>query len=325
MYSTKHLIRLIEEGIREGQPIEYFAGIYEQLFSKSRWNAMSIKNEVFYRARITDQKELFKNISELRYPPSNKVKEKGRLNNAGESVAYLATSAISTFAELNCDYYQPICLAEVSYIHRDRIMFCTAGVHAEYYGTSENEQLIMDLFCRLLTSPDKANYNATIAYANMILNKQIVEDHPFSIRYMGVLYNSAQEGKTNQTLFNIAVKPDVFDECFKITKAMYVIFSFSTSLNALYIKDINTGTILPDGQIRWELSFENMMEHCNSLFKNDVFLSAREEDGERFIIKYPEGSGQIINEDEDAYYVHFKNAYRDTGIIAVDKQIVHSI
>lgn len=73
-------------------------------------------------------KKLFKNIAELQYPPANVIKEKGRLIDIGESVAYLAASSLSTFAEFNCNYYQPICFAEISYPHKDEVAFFTAGV-----------------------------------------------------------------------------------------------------------------------------------------------------------------------------------------------------
>jgi len=59
-------------GIDNNEPIEYFYEIYNDSWHLVRWNAMSIENEKFYRARTFNKDDLFHDIN--------------------ESVAYLSTS-----------------------------------------------------------------------------------------------------------------------------------------------------------------------------------------------------------------------------------------
>jgi len=293
----------IKDGISNGADIQYFMDIYNNIWHLVRWHAMTLQNDVFYRGRIANKTRLFSNANELKYPPRGIVKQPGRLNDAGESIAYLTTSTLCTLAELNVDYYQIFCEAEIAYNPKN-IVFFSIGVKGDYKGVAEQEDIFIDFFNHLLTTPNKSYYNATFAFAHKMFNSgSIINSNKQDI---GIVYNSAQEGKTNQHLHNIAVQPHVFDRSFSITKAIYRIMSYNKKEGNIILNDINSGTILKDGSMAWERSFERMMEYCNDMFGNDAFL-VHDENGQGAIIKYPEGSGRIIDTDDTFYHVGFKN------------------
>lgn len=106
----------------------------------------------------------------LKYPPKAKVIDKRRLNDVNESVTYLSLQELSTYIELDIDYYQPFCISEWKYI-KNEIAFFIIGVKAQYKSISKEHLKAIEFFNKILTSPQKSYYNATIALAHKIFKK----------------------------------------------------------------------------------------------------------------------------------------------------------
>ena len=313
MCIIKNMIQEIENGIENKANIEYFEKIYEKNWDRVRWNVMTIENDVFYRARISEKTRLFSNVNELKYPSASLVKQCGRLNDIGESIAYLSTGSITPLVELDIDYYQIICMTEVKYILKD-IMFFIIGIKGEYEGITQYESDFINFFNHLFTTPNKNYYNATIAFSHKIFKSGLININNRKKSKVGIAYNSAQESKTNKYLHNFAVEPHVFDECFDIKKATYQLMKYRKKEDAIEIVNINEGEISQEGTIKWQRDFKQMIDYCNNLFRKDIF-SIYDPNGEKCIIKYPEGSGKIKKQDKDSYYVDFKNY----GLTKVEK------
>lgn len=311
------LIEKIKYGIENNMHIEYFTEIYNDSWHLVRWNTMTIENDKFYRARTVNKEDLFHNINELKYPSASLVSEKGRLNNINESIAYLSTSELVPLVELNIGYYQIYCMAEIECNTRD-ILFFTIGVKAEYDGATQDEIKFIDFYNHLLTTPNKNYYNATIAFAKKIFGSDLIMNG--IKKNIGILYNSAQEFKTNQYLYNLVVEPAVFDDYFKIKKVTYQILSYDKLEECVRINEINHGEILDNAEVKWEKSYEEMIKYCNELYKRDRFRMSNEEN-QGFIVKYPEGTKIIEKEDEDYYY--FKS--NEEHIIKIEKTSVIDI
>lgn len=292
-------IEMIKYGIDNNEPIEYFYEIYKDCWHLVRWNAMSLENEMFYRARTLNKDDLFHNINELKYPPSSIVLEKGRLNDINESVAYLSTSELVPIVELDIGYYQIYCLVEIEYIEKN-IIFFSIGIKGEYEGLTEAEIKFIDFFNHLLTTPNKNYYNATIAFAKKLFKSGLFMNEVKLNQ--GIIYNSAQEHKANKHLYNAVVEPKVFDECFRIKKATYQILSYNALEDCIITNEINHGEILDNGEINWEKNYEEMIKYCMDLYKDHIFKMNNNEN-QSFIVKYPEGTKFIENEDEDYYYI----------------------
>jgi hypothetical protein len=310
-------IKKIEYGIKAKMDVLYFVNIYSEAFKLLFHTAFSTEQTLFYRARPADDSRLFKNISELKYPPSDKVIMRGRFNDVGESVAYMSANFLTPLAELGFDYYQMFCMAEVEYCVKD-VLFFDIGVKATRSGWTEDAIEFIDYINKLITSPEQKNYPATIAFARMIFHSDAFTKTKNPC--IGIAYNSAQEYKTNQTLHNIAVDAKTFDDCFKIKSAKYHLMSVDRSNGDIVIQDINESSILDNGDITWKDSFEDMRLACKSRFKSDCFLNVNEL-GEEFIIKFPEGSGKIVDRTETCFCVSFKN---QKEISFVDKSIAIS-
>lgn len=307
----ENAIEEIKLGIGNNEDIDYYKKIYASIWSLVRWNAVTLENELFYRGRLSLDNRLFTNISELKYPPSFAVKEKGRLNDIGQSIAYLSIASLSPLIELDIDFYQIFCMIEIEYILKD-IFFFSIGIKGDYDGLTHEESEFIELFNHLLTSSNKEYYNATIAFSQKIFESGLIMNE--TKQNVGIAYNSAQESKTNKYIYNVAIQPDVFDKCFKIKSAKYELMRYREAEDAIEVLDINNGTILDNGNIIWEKSFDEMMNYCDSVFGGDLIITT-DENGKDFMIKYPEGSGKIISSDEEYYCVNFKN----NGIAKINK------
>lgn len=318
MYTIDDMISDIKLGIKNNEDLDYFEKIYRKSWQLVKWHGITIENNDFYRARFIEKNRLFDNIEELKYPPYNIVKERGRFNDVNESMGYLSTGTLAPWVELDADYYQIMCMAELDFVVRD-IIFFTIGVKGEYTAISEEELKFIEFFNKILTTPNKKYYNATIAFSHRVFNGGLKVSKESNISLpIGILYNSAQESKTNKHLHNIVIKPQDFDRCFKFKKASYQLMAYRKEENAIEMVTINEGTILTNGLIKWQRDFNEMMNYCNNLFSEHVFLS-NDENGDRAIIKYKEGSGKVYKEDDKYYYVKFKNY---ENLIKVDKEKV---
>ncbi len=239
---NKHLveskIRVINSLIEKNESIDAFTPHFKQLTQHCHFDATSILNEHFYRAR-KDNGILIDNICKMRYPPAE-FAGKGRLNDIGESVTYLSSSELTTIAELDIGYFDIYCLAKVAYFKKD-IIFHLVGVRP---GTIKNiytlNNEITSFYKKLITTKDKRVYNATTALARILLSSKGFK--------AGILYSSVQEDKSNKNLFNLAVKPQDFDDCCKIVELQYNTLRYSPFYNEMALSnywDVQIYSLVP--------------------------------------------------------------------------------
>ena len=111
-------------------------------------------------------------------------------------------------------------MAEIQY-HNKNLAIFTIGYDAQYDGLTPFESKFYNYFNRLLTRQDKIYYNATIALAKKFFANGRIINSPTNLN-IGIGYNSAQEDKTNKKLHNVAMLPEAFEQCCKITKCTYL-------------------------------------------------------------------------------------------------------
>jgi len=307
-------IREIEQGIATKASIDYFENVYNKVFEQTTWSTAQIKDDLFYRARKLTDARLFSNVSELKYPPLGSTKKLGRLNDVGDSIAYLSMHPLTSVAELDIDYYELFCMAEIKYMKKDIDFFLVGTKEAKYEGLTVDEIEFMGYINKLLTSANEEYYPATVAFARMVFKRRVEGTR---VR-LGIVYNSAQRHKSAQEeLYNVAVLPKSFDECFRIRGVKCQLLSHAGGKIELH--DVNNAKI-KNGNVVWGKSYEEMIQDCTDKFKDDCFI-INDEKGQSFLIKYPEGSGIIKMINGSDYLVGFRNG----GVKSINCHPIQSI
>jgi hypothetical protein len=282
-------IRVINSLIEKNASIDAYTPHFKQLTQLCHFTATSILNEHFYRAR-KDNGILIDNVCKIKYPPPE-FAGKGRLNDNGESVTYLSSSELTTIAELDIGYFDIYCVAKIAYLKKD-IIFHPVGVRT---GTIKNvnelENGITSFYKKLITTKDKRVYNATTALARILLSSKGFR--------AGILYSSVQEDKSNKNLFNLAVKPQDFDDCCKIVELEYNTLKYSPVNDEINIHTLNVGTPLADGTISWQYTYDKMIELNNWNTKEEVYRVGKG------IVHYKHGGGPIESETISSFLVRF--------------------
>lgn len=306
MNTISETIEKMNSMIESGEEIETFEKYFKILSMKAPFPATTILNEYFYRVR-KDEGEFIDHVSKIKYPPE-KYAKKGRLNDNGESLAYLSSGEISPLVEIDIGYYQVYCYAKIQYIKKD-IFFHLAGVKKDKIKiTPSMDNEVSSFYRELLTTRDKKVYNATIALGRILFSSEGFK--------VGVLYSSVHEDKTNQNLFNIAIKSNDFDECCKIIELEYNILRYVPDKDCILIDNINNGKPLESGEIKWELSYYEMMKQLNEKINGEVF---KVNNG---IVHYKFGGGHIESETTESFFVRF---IQSNNIIEIKKSEVKNI
>jgi hypothetical protein len=306
MENISETIEKIYAMIESGENIEAFDLHFKTLSIKAPFIGMEILNEFLFRAR-KDEGEIIDHIAKMKYPPVEYAK-KGRLNDNGESIAYLSSGELAPLAEINIGYYELYCNAKIQYFKKD-IIFHLVGVKKDKIEiTPPIDNETFSLYRELITTKDKKVYNATIALAR----------HLFSSKGFkaGIIYSSVQEDKSNQNLFNLAIGPEDFDECCKIIELEYNILRYVPDEDHILIDTINKGAPIESGEIKWELSYSDMMEKLNKKIDGEVFKI------NNGIVHYKFGGGLIENETEDSFLVKFT---RTNSVEEIHKSEVKNI
>jgi hypothetical protein len=273
--------------IEQEANIDAYEHLYKNLSKETPLPAMRLPNKDFFRVR-KDNGKLFTHISQMKYPP-RECATKNRFNDIGESIAYLSTSQIGNLAEMDIGYYQIYCTANIEYIDQDILFHCVGLVGDKIKIVPSFENRVQILYRNLITSKEPKVYNATIALGRHLLSAN------FKI---GILYSSVHGDKSNWNLYNVAVKPDDFDECFKIVSLEYNILRFSPEREAV-IETINMGRPEENGSITWQLSYDEMIGQTNQQITGEVFKD------NNVIIHYKYGEGHIHSQTANSYFVRF--------------------
>lgn len=275
--------------IASGENIETFEQQFKTLSIKTPFVGMTIFNDFFFRVR-KDEGEVFDHVSKMKYPPILHAK-KGRLNDTGESIAYLSSGELAPLAEMDIGYYELYCSAKIQYFKKD-IIFHLVGVKKDKIAiTPPIDNETFSLYRDLITTKDKKVYNATIALARHLFSSKGFRS--------GIIYSSAQEDKSNQNLFNLAIRPSDFDECCRIIELEYNILRYVPDKDHILIDNINKGKPDQTGLIKWELSYTDMIEQLNRKIDGEIF---KVNNG---IVHYKFGGGHIENETNVSLFVRF--------------------
>ena len=294
----RKIFKIIEGGIEEGQDISFFLPHYKIISQKTTFIASTLLNDWFFRARIATNK-LFEHTDELKYPPKE-FALKGRLNDQGEQITYLSTGEIAPIAELDLNYYQLFCMIKIKHVIKNTL-FYYVGVRGQYETHSNADIEVNNFYLSLLTSKGSKNYNATIALGKHFLESGTLNTNGNPVR-VGIIYNSVHEHKSNKLLYNIAIHPEVFDACCKIENAYYYVLTYNPQKNTNIMDDINKGSILNDGTIKWEKSYLEMINKYETKYSNDKFKKSQDS-----VIHFEYGGGKIVEENNSSYFVAFRN------------------
>lgn len=293
----------IRSAIGRNENPEFFIELFNKLMTGMIFSFMNISQSEFFRGRLFSRDELLSKECDLKYPPLEFAK-KGRLNNDGESIAYLSNQIYGPIIEIDIDFYQ--ILYNATYILNDKsnLLGHMIGMKSQYYSeNTENANGLIEFYNltnELLTSPDKSYYNATIGLAKHILGRKFSNMPNHNI---ALIYNSAQEHKTNNTVHNLAVTPEVFDRFFVLKEVQCQIMHLIPD-EAVNIDVVNQG--IPDGQgnILWEKNLSRMLKDVELKFGNDCFYT---DDSKSRVISYPYGYGSVISKNDSSLVVEFKN------------------
>lgn len=164
------------------------------------------------------------------------------------------------------------------------------------------------MYRELITTKDKKVYNATIALSRILFSSKGFR--------AGIIYSSVQEEKSNQNLFNLAIRPDDFDDCCKIVELEYNILRYIPEKNEISIDTVNKGKPLESGKIQWDLPYSDMIEKLNGKIDGEIFKI------NQGIAHYKFGGGLIEKETNESFFVRFS---RSNSIEEIQKSLVRNI
>lgn len=202
---------------------------FNTLLNYYKCTALDFKRgSTFWRARDLGTRDLFKNISELSYPPKNLVKQ-GRINNKNKPVLYLASRKETALSEINIKENEFVQLAGFRIFSDKGMSIAIVGIFWSVFKTGsipligkdpdgavlryinnlptdESLKLIyIDRFLATILSDRKASENDYL-HTNILSKIILDKTNSESIAYPSV----KDEGG-----FNLAVKAEVSDSLFE--------------------------------------------------------------------------------------------------------------
>lgn len=238
---------------------------FEALYNGNLKTAINLAPSKIFRVRKNEIEDsivkYFYNTSELKYKPSDKVKDFGRFNNIGESIFYGSHSYEIAMSECKIKEGDFFTISEYELIDKtEPLPFWLLGINAETYKKyfpkniplpqynafigelneiKENgiQRFIYDELTKKVTDDKTYNYKTTVALGNMF----------FKSEDKGVIYPSIAADKKD---INIAFPPKLFDSKFKITNCWLCrnqIYNKLLVLNESKNFDNKTGEIFWEG------------------------------------------------------------------------------
>jgi len=240
-------------------------------------SGIEIKNEEFFRSRWNNKKRLFSNLSELRYPCSKKVTKKGRFNDVGESILYMATSELGTILEsrailegkINYELFT-ICKIERT---ATKLVYLPLGMPGYHIGDKEDvlkkkiNQYLYDEVTKIVDDKNRENYNSTISLSKHFLRQKI--NKYSGNNTLGLIFPSVEsKKKSDKTTYNIALLPETFDNCFKIVEAS--VYCLTNEHSHIQLNELNrTRKIDNDDSINWAHTFKEMKKRISKGIRFD--------------------------------------------------------
>jgi len=236
-----------------------------------------------FRVRANEDKELFKNTRELWYPPPECIKERGRVNNIGESVFYYSDSLDTAVFEKRPKVKDIITVLEAELIDPEKLpRVMVLGVHEytaksnpNYGGTPPQQDVkqkefeqregisktnpilqayLTDEFLREVKAGNEHEYKITLAIAKILMNEpEILNDDGSpanDVTIDGFAYPSI---KSNNLGANVALKTESSDDLFRpVACTLYRVEDFEEDeLHYTIGKLMWSSSIEEDGTINW--------------------------------------------------------------------------
>ncbi len=178
-------------------------------------------------------KKLFSKVSELSYPTSE-ISPQGRCNRKGKIMLYASTSELGTIVESVASVMALNILFTISSIKRkgevnNKLVFKSFGIQEKLNIQGKYSKEFNDFcnqeFLKIIdkNSISENNYNFTIALNEFFSDGNIVtinantKNKEPAYFNMALVYPCVYSKKiTNKTVYNLAIKPEVFDINYKI-------------------------------------------------------------------------------------------------------------
>jgi hypothetical protein len=263
----RKISKLQELSVRNAEPEEYLP-ILELLVNRVSLNATSIKNDFIYRSRMNFTGKLFNNLAELKYPPKDEVKVKGRLNDIRESILYASLGEFGTLIEARPQFNKLVTISTIRHRNREGFFIPIGITDSEFSVTpqSKTEKLLINYFNSEITKnvSNPIEYNSTIAIAHLFLKKPAL--NCMQGRISGIIYPSVESKKmSNKTTYNIAIPPEIFDSCFIIENVSAYCLTYEQTHYQL--NEVNRVILINnDGTLKWLYDFNKMKERISKGF-----------------------------------------------------------
>ncbi len=268
-FSSKRRIEVLRRHLANNSPPQVFSPILRLIFIDLPLTATELQNKVIYRSRWNEDGKLFSHTDDLRYPPKEVVKKKGRLNDVGERTFYASLCELGSIIESQPHIDQLFTIAKIEKVDCAPLIFFPLAVEKPPFTFSpknKKEKMIFDYLYGEITKRVKYEdeYNSTIAMAHHFFGTKI--EVPGVQQHAGIAYASAVGRETsNRVTYNLAMTPDVFDINYRIEEA--TVHFLSNEQTQYRLNVLNVANIETNGQLMWELSYEEMQKKLHSDLK----------------------------------------------------------
>ncbi len=270
------VIKKLRQLSSQNAPVESYIPLLELAIKSHRSTVTTISNDVLYRSRVNSKGCLFEHVDQLKYPSSTKVKHKGRLNDVGQSILYASTSMAGTIIESRPNFNYVVTISKIKKKNDCLVYFSALGFHNHEFSklpSNKCDSLVLDYLndelVKQVSSED--SYNSTIAIYNTFVDKPKLKYGPNKLDVMdisiapnlGLLYPSVQSRLvSNITTHNIAMKPSIYENYYKIFEADVYCLILDTDDDIVQIH-LNNGIISDDGRVNWKFTFLEMVKRTS--------------------------------------------------------------
>lgn len=274
-FELKRCIQKLNDLSINNYPPQNYTQLLKQLTKFCTFKTITIEDGfILYRSRVNEKGGLFEHVDELKYPNSNYVKRKGRLNDIGQSILYASSSLLGTIIESRPNINYIVTISKIKQKNDTLVYFMPIGFESHKFSTTpanKCESIVVNYLNQELikiVTTDEA-YNSTIAISNHFMNLklasrldiEIIKSRPLASS-IGLIYPSVQSKLvSNKTTQNIAMNPSLFD-------GNYIIFEVDTYCmilhpDALILNPLNNAVIFNDGSLNWKFTFSEMIDRAS--------------------------------------------------------------
>ncbi len=270
-FSTQRRIKALRRHIAYNSPPKTFAPTLRLLLKGLSFNGTTLENKFINRSRWNDDGRLFEHVNELKYPPKDAVKKKGRLNDVEESIFYASLCELGSIIESRPPLDQLFTIAKIKKVDGQSLIFFPLAIEKPTFipiPKNKSQKMIFDYLYGEITKIAKHEneYNSTIAIAHHFLRTKINSD--LVQKSAGLAYPSAVGREiSNSVTYNLAMLPEVFDTNYRIVEA--TVYFLSNEETHYQLNPLNVASVGIDGELIWECSYKEMLEKAVIEFREN--------------------------------------------------------